>query len=340
MFYLGFFLLALVFNTNFAKIFVDLQSNENTLTQFENYVKKFNKKYLNNTEYTSRFKIFAKNIQTIQENNLKSKNIIMRYNQFTDLTLDEFTSQFNSFNKIRHFDCDLYATDNLAAGNSIDWRTSNYVSSIKDQGNCNAGWAFASSGAVESASAIAYNVSVNELSTEQVIECTYGFEYNCYQCDGGDISGSFKHIRKTGLCALSTYPYSSSNGSVSYCKGCLPISFLTNCFNVKKNNETLLKQAVFQRPVASYLDVSTEIFQHYSGGIIGQFDCGTEPNHGILIIGYGEENSGQKYWLVKNSWGISWGIDGYVKIARTESTSSIGACGIAKNPSFPIIKIK
>jgi C1A family cysteine protease len=88
------------------------------------------------------------------------------------------------------------------------------------------------------------------------------------------------------------------------------------------------------QPVAIAIEADTKYFQSYSGGVLTSTTCGTTLDHGVLIVGYGEEENGQQYWLVKNSWGTTWGDDGYVKIARTESTSDGGICGIAMQPSF------
>lgn len=95
----------------------------------------------------------------------------------------------------------------------------------------------------------------------------------------------------------------------------------------------MLKFAVAQQPVAIAIEADTRYFQFYSGGILDSADCGTRLDHGVLIAGYGEEY-GKKYWLVKNTWSPSWGEEGYVKIARTDSRNNDGICGIAMQPSF------
>ena len=77
------------------------------------------------------------------------------------------------------------------------------------------------------------------------------------------------------------------------------------------------------------------LFQLYAGGVVKSSHCGTDLDHGVLVVGYGEED-GDAYWLVKNSWGPDWGEDGYVKIARSNSTSDPGVCGIGMQPSFPV----
>jgi C1A family cysteine protease len=97
-----------------------------------------------------------------------------------------------------------------------------------------------------------------------------------------------------------------------------------------------LKGAVAQQPVSIAIEADTRAFQSYSSGVITGSACGTKLDHGVLIVGYGEEN-GIKYWLVKNSWSASWGDNGYVKIERSESTNDAGVCGIAMDPSFPLV---
>ena len=88
------------------------------------------------------------------------------------------------------------------------------------------------------------------------------------------------------------------------------------------------------QPVSVAIEADTRYFQSYSSGVLTSTSCGTNLDHGVLVVGYGEEN-GQKYWLVKNSWSATWGDKGYVKIARSESTNDPGVCGIAMQPSFP-----
>ena len=89
-------------------------------------------------------------------------------------------------------------------------------------------------------------------------------------------------------------------------------------------------------PVSVAIEADTRAFQMYSSGVITGTACGTNLDHGVLVVGYGEEKD-IKYWLVKNSWSSSWGDQGYVKIERSDGVNDAGVCGIAMQPSFPVI---
>ena len=111
---------------------------------------------------------------------------------------------------------------------------------------------------------------------------------------------------------------------------------ISSCVDVTKNNQVDLKEAVSRGPVSIAIEADTKTFQLYTGGVLTSSACGTNLDHGVLIVGYGSE-SGTEYWLVKNSWGPSWGDNGYIKIERSDSTNDPGVCGIAMQPSFPIV---
>lgn len=96
---------------------------------------------------------------------------------------------------------------------------------------------------------------------------------------------------------------------------------------------TALQQAVAQQPVSVSIEADTTYFQSYTSGVLNSTACGTTIDHAVLAVGYGVE-SGQNYWLVKNSWGTSWGENGYVKIAAVDG---IGICGIQSGPLYPTV---
>jgi len=143
-------------------------------------------------------------------------------------------------------------------------------------------------------------------------------------------------IQSGGLCKESDYAYQAIDSFT--CKKCKPVARFTSCADVAPNNQLALKAAVAIGPVAVAIEADSKLFQFYSSGVIADPACGTTLDHGVLAVGYGVDAvSGIKYWLVKNSWSDSWGDKGYVKIARSDGVNDTGVCGIAMDPSFPIV---
>ena len=141
------------------------------------------------------------------------------------------------------------------------------------------------------------------------------------------------HSLDNGICSENDYQYTAKKGT---CQECTSIVHISGCSDVTPNNEIVFKNAVSQQPVSVAIEADSREFQLYKSGVITGSSCGTNLDHGVLTVGYGEEND-IKYWLVKNSWSSSWGDNGYVKIERTDSTDTPGVCGIASQPSFPVI---
>jgi len=91
--------------------------------------------------------------------------------------------------------------------------------------------------------------------------------------------------------------------------------------------------AVAQQPVSIAIEADKRVFQSYTSGVLDSTACGTNLDHGVLLVGYGtDEATGLDYWKVKNSWNTVWGDEGYIKIARVEGQ---GICGIQMAPVYP-----
>ena len=308
--------------------------------QFTTFQDRFRKKYATLEEMEMRFQIFRTNVRNIVLHNLdRSQNFTMGINMFTDLTADEFKSQYVGGLKteVGSFGCKSFSYEGADSfSDSVNWITGGAVTSVKDQGQCGSCWSFSSTGAVEGAWAISSGQLI-DLSEQELVDCATGLAYGSHGCSGGQMEGAFKFVIQNGQCSNAEYPYTSgvtkTGGS---CQKCAPIAKMSSCSDVKPNDQLSLKAAVSQQPVSIAIEADTRYFQSYSGGILTSADCGTNLDHGVLIVGYGADN-GQKYWLVKNSWSSSWGVDGYVKIARSDSINDPGICGIAMDPSFPSV---
>jgi KDEL-tailed cysteine endopeptidase len=327
------FRLVLLATTFFAVSNAQLNENE-IWSRFTNFQEKFAKKYENVQELETRFSVFRENFRNIITHNAdRNQSFTMGVNQFTDLTPEEFKAQMIRGLKapVGSFGCGSFSNSASGTPASIDWRTKGAVTTVKDQGQCGSCWTFSSTGAMEGAWAIAKGQLI-DLAEQELVDCA-GLKYGSMGCNGGQMEGAFKFIIENGQCAASSYPYTAKDGT---CHSCSAVAHATSCSDVKPNDQLSLKAAVAKQPVAVAIEADTKYFQSYSGGVLTSSSCGTSLDHGVLAVGYGEEN-GQKYWLVKNSWGTSWGEQGYVKIGRSESTNDAGICGIAMDPSFPTV---
>ena len=303
--------------------------------QFNHFQERFSKRYSDIQEFEIRFAIFRNNlINILAHNSDLTQNFTMGINQFTDLTPEEFKEQYVGGLKteVGSYGCKTFSSSASGAPNSVDWRNNGAVTSVKDQGQCGSCWTFSSTGAIEGAWAISKGQLI-DLSEQELVDCATGISYGSHGCSGGQMEGAFKFVIEHGQCSLASYPYTAKDGS---CKSCSSVAHISSCSDVKPNDQISLKAAVSQQPVSIAISADSAIFQSYSGGVITSPNCYTSLNHGVLAVGYGTEN-GQNYWLVKNSWGTTWGDKGYVKIGRSSSTNDPGVCGIAMDPSFPTV---
>jgi len=305
------------------------------LKEFNSFRERFNKNYLSKDELNRRFSVFRNNLIDILIHNADvSQNFTLGVNQFTDLTPQEFKEQYvgGLKSQLGSYGCKTFSSTASDAPSSIDWRSKNAVTSVKDQGQCGSCWSFSATGAIEGAWAIS-NGQLVDLSEQELVDCATGIAYGSRGCSGGQMEGGFKFVIQNGQCSLSSYPYTAKDEK---CKSCAALAHISSCSDVKPNDQVSLKAAVSQQPVAVAISADSRIFQSYSSGVITSSACYTSLNHGVLVVGYGTEND-VDYWLVKNSWGPTWGSAGYVKIQKSSSTNDPGVCGISMQPSFPTV---
>ncbi len=222
--------------------------------------------------------------------------------------------------------------NNLAS--SVDWVSAGAVTSIKDQGQCGDCWAFSTTGAIEGLKAIETG-SLVSLSEQQLCSCSSQEGDN--GCNGGLMDNAFQYIVDNGgICSESAYPYANGGqtSTISSCdaSNCNPVATISGYTDITSGSESALMSAVDQQPVSVAIEADSDVFQHYSSGILSSSACGTNLDHAVLVVGYGTDN-GQDYWSVKNQWGSSWGNEGYVYIER--GAGGNGICGILSAPSVP-----
>ena len=208
-----------------------------------------------------------------------------------------------------------------------DWSEKGAVTPVKDQAQCGSCWAFSTTGSLEGAYFIKNN-KLKSFSEQMLVDC----DTNDLGCYGGLMNNAFEWIQSNGGIELeSNYPYTAMNGKCQESSDNIVAGTSPSSWSNVKSDDTSMMAAIKQQPVSVAIEADQSSFQFYSSGVLtGR--CGTNLDHGVLAVGYGTLN-GVDYYKVKNSWGKSWGMDGYVLLERNDSPS--GQCGILLQASFP-----
>ncbi|KAL6637868.1 hypothetical protein ACP70R_025440 [Stipagrostis hirtigluma subsp. patula] len=304
----------------------------------ERWMAEHGRTYKDEAERARRLEIFRANAKRIDAFNAAGEHgHRLATNRFADLTDDEFRAARTGYRppaaaaaasgRFRYENVSL-----ADAPRSMDWRTMGAVTGVKDQGDCGCCWAFSAVAAVEGLTKIRTG-RLMSLSEQELVDCDV--DGDDQGCDGGLMDNAFQFIaRRGGLAAESTYPYRGEDGSCRSRAAAAVAASIRGHEDVPPNNEGALMAAVSRQPVSVAINGADFVFRFYDGGVMGGAGCGTELNHAITAVGYGTASDGTGYWLMKNSWGASWGEGGYVRIRR--GVRGEGVCGLAKLPSYPV----
>jgi C1A family cysteine protease len=215
---------------------------------------------------------------------------------------------------------------------SFDWRSKNVVGTIKDQLQCGSCYAFATSAVMESLYAIKNNAqSVVNLSPQQIVDCAG------MGCNGGNFDMSIDYLMQQGgqQATWNSYPYVGVEQSCT--TDDLGYTELGNIqyTSIPEGDETsLAADLVSYGPIFVGVDASSQNFQFYSSGILSTNECSNQLediDHAIVAVGYGYNATlQQSYWIIKNSWGIYWGENGYLLLAKDAGNM----CGVATFASY------
>jgi len=294
-------------------------------------------------EFQQRLKIFADADDTINKHNAAGKTWTMAHNKFSHLTQEEFREEVGlGVNVPEHVRTrtgmsPLKTPKSLrgaisATADAIDWVDSGAVTDVKDQGSCGSCWSFSTTGALEGAY---YNKigSLESFSEQMLVDCD---NYDS-GCNGGLMDYAFQWIQENGgLCAETDYPYTSGGGTSGTCQTSCDIvegSSPTKWTDVGQSDAEMMA-ALNEGPVSIAIEADETNFQYYSSGVLTA-SCGTNLDHGVLAVGYGTMD-GTDYYRVKNSWGTSWGSDGYIYLERGSSQEG-GQCGMLMAASYPVL---
>lgn len=264
---------------------------------------------------------FLENVKYIINHNQGNSSFKLGLTPFLHLNEQEWKSKFHNFT-MDHTSNDIFVSSNLrSTPSSFSWVEQGKTTPVKDQGSfCGECWAASTTESMETTYAIKSG-ELLMLSHQQLVDCS---KLN-KGCNGGLQSRAYIYLEKTGQCLESEYPYIGKDGTCHSCTAAVPL--LSSYVSVKNEND--MGQAILITSLAVAIQADQKQFQMYSSGVL-DFDCGTNLNHAVNVEGYGTEN-GKDYWLVRNSWGTSWGDKGYVKMARGKDL-----CGIAESVVYPV----
>jgi C1A family cysteine protease len=297
---------------------------------FDNWKEKNGIEYNTLLEHRYRFSVFTENFAAITDKNALGRSVKLGLNRFADLTNDEFMALYVNGYELRS-EKQYIRKGYSNIPSEVDWTTKGAVTPVKNQGQCGSCWAFSTTGSVEGIWYIRTGKLVS-LSEQELVDCS-GPEGN-QGCNGGLMDNAFEYIIKNGgICSEANYTYNAVQGE---CKSCIPVAKISSYVNVLPNNTEALMTAVAQQPVSVAVEADGLDWQFYMGGVVTD-SCGLNLDHGVLVVGYGTDETAGDYWKVKNSWGSNWGENGYIRIGRGDKFNPAGECGILMVPSYPVV---
>jgi KDEL-tailed cysteine endopeptidase len=308
------------------------------LDQFNNWVDTFHIQFQTKNHMYDTLRKWMNNDEYIDRINQENKSYKLGHNQFSGMDEYDF-SQYVKNKMLNYSSSIFYEANKIYIPESVDWRDKNAVTPVKDQGQCGSCWAFSTTGSLEGIYAIQSGELVS-FSEQQLVDCDnlkHGGKN--HGCNGGMMDSAFSWIDKNdGLCTEESYPYISQNGETETCKktcDVVPKSQIQSWVDVQSSDSALMS-AIAQQPVSIAIEADQIDFQLYESGVFTG-KCGTSLDHGVLVVGYGNENS-EDYYLVKNSWGTTWGNQGYIKLGRGQQyNDGQGQCGILLEASYPVL---
>jgi cathepsin L len=214
-----------------------------------------------------------------------------------------------------------------AEATSKDWTTGKCVAAVKDQGQCGSCWAFSSVSVVESAYCLKHG-SLTTLSEQELVSCDYQDD----GCDGGLQSTGIGYIQGNGgVSTEDSYPYTSGeteqNGD---CEQGTEFPVDISSSKLVNPSDASFVSAINLQPISVSVAAGGSVWKQYTGGVVSSCTT-TELDHAVVIVGYDATS-----FKIRNSWGDSWGEDGYIRLKRLGATKA--ACSVINSDAtYPVV---
>jgi len=272
-------------------------------------------------EDATRMNIWNKNVKMVAKHNSEKHSYTMAINRFSDWTEEEFNNFLGYQARAERSTGKTF--ENVKTPETVDFRDEGKVTPPKDQGQCGSCWAFSATGALEGLWAKEMGELVS-MSEQQLMDCGQG------GCNGGHMINGWNHVAQAGgIQSEKTYPYKHKDG---HCQEDNSM-FVAHCggYEEVSPNESAMESALVEigYPISIGVHAGSS-FQHYHSGVYDDTSCKHgQLNHAILVVGYDKSGS-EPYWIVKNSWGGSWGDHGYINMKM-----GVNTCGMKADPCYP-----
>jgi hypothetical protein len=310
--------------------------NASLINQFTEWVEFFNIEFNSDEHFHDIYQKWQSNHKFIEEVNGQNLSYVLGHNQFSGMDSDDFR-QYLGYSGVpmeRVFN-KPDSEPTVLISEEVNWVKKGAVTDVKDQGQCGSCWSFSTTGALEGAYFVKYG-NLETFSEQQLVDCdSFKNGGRDMGCNGGLMDHAFTWIEKNGgLCSETDYPYvSGETKTAGTCKKTCKVvenSKVASFVDVTPSSDIAMMTALSQQPVSIAIEADQREFQLYKSGIFTGV-CGNKLDHGVLVVGYGPD-----YYLVKNSWGLSWGDGGYIKLGLgPEFNNGDGQCGMLLQGSYP-----
>jgi len=294
--------------------------------QFSHFTQKYNKRYASVAEYQKRYQIFEENMKRADELTAANNGSAQfGMTKFSDLSPEGFARFYlmPNFTRSTHtLPPAQPKKSKLFAPNPTNWdwfKQQGICTPIYNQGQCGSCWAFSATETIESGWALAGN-KLTRFSMEQIVDC----DTTDGGCNGGNTMTAYSYVTGAGgIEPYRVYPYTAGDGQSGECQfDSSSVVQGTGSFsaNAVNGESGLYSYASQTGPVSVCVDASS--WQNYQNGVLT--DCGSNIDHCVQLTGYHGYNGNNPYWIVRNSWGTDWGLNGFIWIQIGQDLCAIG----------------
>ena len=301
-----------------------VEMNEGLL--WANFKQTYGKQY-SGADESARRAVFKKNMLKAAEREAGSKTGVRHgMNQFTDLTEEEFKAYHSLSVPVKESPKKHFTESQIlkVKGDSVDWRTQDRVTHVKNQGQCGSCWAFSSTGGIEGQWSAAHTLT--SLSEQELAAC----DSVDAGCGGGLMDNAFQWLldnHNGDIVTEEAYPYTAGNGLVGECKWTADMEVgatIVSYANLPHDEDEMATWMLTNGPISIAVDATS--WQTYQGGVMDNCES-RQLDHGVLAVGVTPD-----YWIIKNSWASGWGESGYIRVAR-----GTNQCLLKNSPSAPSV---